>query len=80
MINNVSRTSGPSWRMVVSLGPEVEAWAVYPGGESGNPGSRYYDNLLAAWVAGTAYPVVFLRSPDQAHQRLVGQTELGGGR
>ena len=29
---------GPSWRMIVSLTPETEAWGIYPGGQSGNPG------------------------------------------
>jgi len=79
-INNTSRTSGPSWRMVVSLGPEVEAWGVFPGGESGNPGSRYYDNMVPAWAAGTSYKIVFLRTPDEANPRLIGKTEMGGGR
>jgi penicillin amidase len=79
-VNNVGRTSGPSWRMVVSLGPEVEAWGVFPGGESGNPGSRYYDNMLPAWVAGTSYKILYLKSPEEANPRLIGKTLLGGGR
>ncbi|MEO8140795.1 MAG: penicillin acylase family protein, partial [Gemmatimonadota bacterium] len=37
---------GPSWRMVVELGPEVRGWGIYPGGQSGNPSSsRYLDRL-----------------------------------
>jgi hypothetical protein len=32
-------THGASWRMVVELGPEVRAWATYPGGQSGDPAS-----------------------------------------
>jgi penicillin amidase len=45
-------TSGSSWRMVVELGPEVRAWGIYPGGQSGNPASRRYDDRLAKWTAG----------------------------
>jgi penicillin amidase len=45
-------TSGSSWRMVVELGPEVRAWGTYPGGQSGNPASRRYDDRLATWTAG----------------------------
>ncbi len=46
-------TEGPSWRMVVQLGPEVHAWATYPGGQSGNPVSTRYADRLPQWLAGT---------------------------
>lgn len=55
---------GPSWRMVVELGPEVRAWAIYPGGQSGNPVSRWYVDRLAAWANGDLAPVLFPDSPD----------------
>ncbi|MFI5245367.1 MAG: penicillin acylase family protein, partial [Gemmatimonadales bacterium] len=45
-------TDGSSWRMVVELGPEVRAWGTYPGGQSGNPASKRYDDHLAKWRAG----------------------------
>jgi penicillin amidase len=77
-INSTSRTSGPSWRMVVSLGPVVEAWGIFPGGTSGHPGSRYYDNLVADWAEGKTQKIVFLKSADEAHPRLIGTTELRG--
>jgi penicillin amidase len=52
-VNAHSRTHGPSWRMVVSLEKTgVQAWGVYPGGQSGNPGSPYYNNLLGRWTNG----------------------------
>ncbi|MEM7659488.1 MAG: penicillin acylase family protein [Bacteroidota bacterium] len=37
ILNATGATHGPSWRMVVSLGPTIEAYGVYPGGQSGNP-------------------------------------------
>jgi penicillin G amidase len=43
---------GASWRMVVSLGPEVRAWGTYPGGQSGNPLSPRYDDRLQEWARG----------------------------
>jgi penicillin G amidase len=53
LVNAHSKTHGPSWRMVVSLEKEgVQAWGVYPGGQSGNPGSPYYNNLLSLWTEG----------------------------
>jgi penicillin amidase len=45
-------TFGPSWRMVVELGDDVRAWGVYPGGQSGNPASRRYDDRIAKWQGG----------------------------
>ncbi len=41
---------GPSWRMIVELQPEPQALGIYPGGQSGNPGSRHYDELLPIWL------------------------------
>ncbi|HZO19051.1 MAG TPA: penicillin acylase family protein [Gemmatimonadaceae bacterium] len=43
---------GPSWRMVVELGPEVRAWTIYPGGQSGNPASTRYADRVDRWSAG----------------------------
>jgi len=48
---------GPSWRMVVQLGREMHAWAVYPGGQSGNPVSSHYADRLPLWVGGSLDPV-----------------------
>jgi penicillin amidase len=55
---------GASWRMVVRLGPEVEAWSIYPGGQSGNPVSSRYDDRIEKWGRGELDPVLFPRSPD----------------
>lgn len=65
-----SGTHGPSWRMVVELGPEVRAWSIYPGGQSGNPVSRWYADRIPAWAAGVLEPVVF--APDAAAVRTAG--------
>jgi penicillin amidase len=54
---------GPSWRMVVQLGPEVHGWATYPGGQSGNPASRRYADRLPQWLAGTLDSVRMPRVP-----------------
>ena len=39
IINATTEAHGPSWRMVVHLTDEIEAYGLYPGGQSGNPGS-----------------------------------------
>jgi penicillin amidase len=52
---------GASWRMVVELGPEVRAWTIYPGGQSGNPVSSRYADRIAAWSAGQLEPALVPR-------------------
>ena len=54
---------GPSWRMVVELGPEVHAWGTYPGGQSGNPASPHYTDRLDTWKRGELDALLFPRTP-----------------
>ncbi len=65
IINATKQFHGPSWRMVVHLTDDIEAYSVYPGGQSGNPGSKYYDTFVDSWAAGKYYRVLFL-SKQQA--------------
>lgn len=66
IVNASSHRWGPSWRMIVSLEKTgVQAWGVYPGGQSGNPGSRFYDNLITAWENSTPRKLKFVRAPNQ---------------
>lgn len=77
IVNAHSRTHGPSWRMIVSLEPSgIKAWATYPGGQSGNPGSAFYSNLLPRWVNGTYFPLLFLRAQDENAQKIFYTTQL----
>ena len=32
---------------------------IYPGGQSGFPGSKYYDNMIEDWVNGKLYDLEF---------------------
>ena len=65
-VNAVSANWGPSWRMIVELGPHPVAYGIYPGGESGNPGSRYYDNAVNDWNTGKYYPLHLFMSATEA--------------
>src|SRR5690606_9736819 len=40
-VNAVSESNGPSWRMIVQLGDKPKAFGIIPGGQSGNPGSKF---------------------------------------
>lgn len=64
-INATGSTFGPSWRMVVSLEEKVKAWVVYPGGQSGNPVSKYYSNMVDAWAAGEYYTPHFIDNTEE---------------
>lgn len=52
---------GPSWRLVVELGPQVRAWDTYPGGQSGNPASPAYEDRISQWLVGGLSPALFPR-------------------
>lgn len=51
-INAKGNSFGPSWRMIVHQSSPIEAYGVYPGGQSGNPFSPYYKNMINDWVNG----------------------------
>ncbi|MBD2713720.1 penicillin acylase family protein [Microvirga sp. STR05] len=70
IVNATSERNGPSWRMVVALGPRVRAYGVFPGGQSGNPGSPAYDDLLETWRVGQLNELLFLRSADEPTSRV----------
>lgn len=76
IVNATGRRHGPSWRMVVSLGPQVEGWGIYPGGQSGNPGSPFYDNMVDDWAAGELHELLFLESADLGDARIVARMHL----
>ncbi len=59
-LNAVSPRNAPSWRMIVALGERVQAWGVFPGGASGNPGSPYYKTGIKAWAEGSYFELRFL--------------------
>jgi penicillin amidase len=71
--NAMSKANGPSWRMIVELGEQVRALGVFPGGQSGNPGSKYYDNMVDTWAGGNYYELLFLKSPNDSNSRILGK-------
>jgi len=69
-VNALIDGHGPSWRMVVEMGPKVQGYGILPGGESGNPGSVYYNDMLKTWEAGALKPLLFLTSPTEQSPRI----------
>jgi len=77
IVNAHSRTNGPSWRMIVSLEKTgVKTWAVYPGGQSGNPGSYYYNNMIDQWVADQHYQMIFKNTQAETEKQALYSTSL----
>ncbi len=70
-VNATSETNGPSWRMIVALGKEVKAYGVFPGGESGNPGSHYYDDMIDTWSDGKLNELLYLKVKDEKSKRII---------
>lgn len=78
ILNATSERHGPSWKMVVELGDSVKAYGVYPGGQSGNPGSPYYSNFINTWVEGEYFPLWFMQSStDEGGEVLLKQSFVG---
>lgn len=50
---------GPTWKMVVSMETPPKAWAMIPGGKSGDPSSPDYDGVLNEWGEGKMKRVHF---------------------
>ena len=76
-INAVKKNHGPSWRMIVELAPDrPRAYVVYPGGQSGNPGSKYYDQFVDTWTKGEYYEAIFMRKADEKHANLTAVQEF----
>ena len=69
-INAVKPNHGPSWRMIVQLTQKTEAYGVYPGGQSGNPGSKFYDNFISDWAAGKYYPLWMMAKGEESDTRI----------
>lgn len=72
-INATKVDHGPSWRMVISLTQKTEAYGVYPGGQSGNPGSKFYDSFVDQWAAGKYYTLWMMTKEEVNDKRIIGK-------
>ncbi len=70
-INATKKDHGASWRMVISLTAKTEAYGVYPGGQSGNPGSKYYDSFVDQWAAGKYYSLWMMTKEEVGDKRVM---------
>jgi penicillin amidase len=52
---------GASYREILDVGDWDRSVAVNSPGQSGQPGSRHYDDLLPLWDAGKYFPLAYSR-------------------
>lgn len=76
VINALRGNQGPSWRMIVELGPKVTGYGILPGGQSGNPGSYYYDDQLPIWKKGQLLPLLFMEKLIDSPDRIMSTVSL----
>ncbi|MCD2258738.1 penicillin acylase family protein [Psychroserpens luteolus] len=74
IVNATSKNHGPSWRMIVEMSSPPKALGIYPGGQSGNPGSTYYDNFIDDWAAGNYHELNFMQSDTATSDIISTQT------
>ncbi|CAH0997403.1 Acyl-homoserine lactone acylase QuiP [Emticicia aquatica] len=71
IVNATTELNGPSWRMVVQLDKGwPKAYGLYPGGQSGNPASHFYDNMIDKWAKGELNELLFMKSKDEKSSRI----------
>lgn len=62
--------AGASFRMVLDVGRWDDAEMTNAPGQSGDPRSPYYDNLLEGWATDSSFPLLYSRSAVEANQAL----------
>lgn len=72
-VNATTKNHGPSWRMIVEMTSPPTALGVYPGGQSGNPGSKYYDNFIDKWAVGEYYKLLFIQNKSDTKNIMATQ-------
>ncbi len=75
IVNAASKDHGPSWRMVVEMDPEgTKAWGIYPGSQTGNPGSPLYGHLINDWASANYHQLLFGQDVSNSDEVIFTQT------
>ncbi len=77
---NGRSSHGPSWRMIVVLDKNPYGHGVYPGGQSGNPGSAYYDQFIQTWTEGKYYHLQLYDLEDWNKENPLFNVTINSGR
>ncbi|MBN1540960.1 penicillin acylase family protein [candidate division KSB1 bacterium] len=75
-VSAVTHRTGPTWCMIVELTRPVRAWGTYPGGQSGHPGSLFYDDRIDGWINGQVEELLYLENAGDHHPWLIAGTRM----
>ncbi len=71
IVNATSSRWGASVRFIIDFKDgQVQGYGMYPGGQSGNPGSKAYNSFVEAWAEGKYYRHQFFKNLDEAKNSL----------
>ncbi len=59
--NNYEQTHGASFREILDVGNWDGSQGINVPGESGQPGSPHYGDLLPLWIEGNYFPLLYSR-------------------
>jgi penicillin amidase len=62
--------SGASFRMVLDVGRWDDAEMTNAPGQSGDPRSSFYDNLLEGWATDSSFPLLYSRDAVEANRAM----------
>jgi penicillin amidase len=62
---------GASWRMVVDVGRWDAAQMTNAPGQSGDPRSPFYANLLEGWATDRSFPLLYSKGAVNRHVRMI---------
>jgi penicillin amidase len=65
-LNGFAQTSGATMRLVLDVGDWDNSLAMNSPGQSGDPGSRHYADLYAAWARDQSIPLLYSRHRIEA--------------
>jgi penicillin G amidase len=69
--DNFDVVSGASWRMVVDVGNWDAARMTNAPGQSGDPRSPFYDDLLEGWARDASFPLLYSRRAIERNARQI---------
>ena len=68
--NDLLVRAGASYRQVLDVGNWDAAMMTNAPGQSGDPRSPFYDNLLKGWAEEDAFPLLYSREKVLAHKAI----------
>jgi len=61
MSDSWDQVSGASYRQIIDLSNWDRSWVINTPGQSGQPGSPHYSDLMSLWDVGRYFPLLYSR-------------------